>query len=561
MRCITYRAFNRENEEEIPENYWKINFIRRLCNVVVLFNNSRNNVTVNKWKVVAPRHLGAEKPVDISSRRLLKTDSLTTEIKPFSFKFDFQGKDLRIAVPVSRLVTYEQIELYRKHGLYNFQVTQISDVADMLNATLKICPNDISAGFGNQFPNGTWSSYIGNLMDDQVDMTAPLFPFPFQYSAILMSKGVDYSSLKFFVPLPRKDKISLIFLAKPFGLTIWISIVVLIIINAITVHFLVAYSQSTEGDTLNRFQVLKLVLNKVLTIAHVLLDQPMSDNDLEEAKNISGIRIVYLFWFLGAFVLGNIYKSIVVSILVQPVYIRPPLTVSELIQSDFQLNFLFYKTFNFDERLTWPKDLKYPVKDFGGDISACLQSLLEGNNVCLFAFTFLYVFAADNLVDGSGRLEFLVSKDSLYSHASAFTVSQRNPHLKSALDRLVDFIIEGSLVSRWVEMSFYQRSLKTIHRRQGVTSLNSLEDNIVDKKLMMYPVYILLFGIFIGIVMLSYETLANYIHNLHVSREESNLNSCYSKRIIPSEAREKCSNENNVKLIFESWRQQARNNK
>ena len=60
----------------------------------------------------------------------------------------------------------------------------------------------------------------------------------------------------------------------------------------------------------------------------------------------------------------------------------------------------------------------------------CLRTLLKGDNVCVFVNHWLYLTAPLELIDGSGKQLYLVSKDAINSIANSFYISQRNPQLK-----------------------------------------------------------------------------------------------------------------------------------
>ncbi|CAG7833740.1 unnamed protein product [Allacma fusca] len=510
-----FKTFHFIFEANITENYWEINLLRRLSNAVVLRKTSE--FSVDTFYALVPNRF-RETPNffqvgTISSRNnILEFSKASESTEIFWNKWkDLQGRPLRMAGPIPQ--PEKHLTAYRQNGVFKFVTVIFSETADMLNATPKGDFTDISRGFGSPSPNGTFTSYIGKLHSGEVDMTASFMTFPFQFLVILQSKPVTMSPLVFFAPLPKKEETSSMFLLKPFDLSTWLAILFSVVTNtAVLYAFSVLIPSSLDQHVeLNWLGTIHFLIVKFVGFVKIMIDQPISEKILTQERSSSGMRILFLFWLLSMIVVVNMYKSTVISVLVEPIYIKSPLTVEELLKSDFQLNFILYKAFHFEKRLPWVKQLKHPVQDYGINFPGCLKSLVEGNNVCLFTAEYLYLFAPDVLVDPNGKVLFVASKDALYFTTNSFGVSQLNPQLKAALDRAVDVIIEAALDKHWIQMEFYQKSLKTIRRKKNDRT-DILEDSLVDKELMLLPISILLVGFLLSICLLASERLYVYYY-------------------------------------------------
>ena len=62
------------------------------------------------------------------------------------------------------------------------------------------------------------------------------------------------------------------------------------------------------------------------------------------AKNVDGTasRLLFSLWHLILIVIGCAYKSILTSTIVRPVYVDPPATFAELVESDYKIGAIVY---------------------------------------------------------------------------------------------------------------------------------------------------------------------------------------------------------------------------
>ncbi|CAG7832423.1 unnamed protein product, partial [Allacma fusca] len=345
--------------------------------------------------------------------------------KPFKI---IEGGPLRIAAPLEKRNMQERMRIYREKRIFNFMPVMISETAQILNATPTVVPVNVEKGFGKQLPDGTWDSYIGKIMDDTVHMTLPFTPSEYQFARVIFSKVVTSSPYVFLAPLPKTQEVNLEFLWKPLDTLTWLAIflcIVVFVVNAIVIYALVSCTPSLSKQFQPRkwstMKHIQFVTSNMGSFLRVLNDQSFPENMLKQDGTSSGVRIVVLFWLVAMIVITTLYKSVVISKLVEPIYIKPPLTFDELLQSDFQVNIILYKALHFENRFPKLKILKRPVKDRVVDIYGCLKTLVE------------------------------VSKETFF-FPSSFAISHKNPKLKRVLDRIVDVFIEGSLDSHWVDM-------------------------------------------------------------------------------------------------------------
>ncbi|CAG7833742.1 unnamed protein product [Allacma fusca] len=369
----TYRTFHFFFEESIPDNFWRTSFIRRLCNVLVLSKNSNES----SWTLLAPNHLDGA--AGFTSIGRMSSSEICINLPPhvmdrrnmfWNTWSDFRGQHLRVGAPATGADTQKAVKMYREQEIFNFDALIISEISDLLNATPKIIYSDISRGFGSKLSNGTWSSYVGKLKRDEIEISLPFSPFENQFSEILMSKVVIFSPLQFFAPLPNKQEMSLMFLVKPLDLSTWMAL--LLCVGANTLTFCAVTACTPSLGSANSVDTITQMIRNAGNFLNVLIDQPFPSYMLKHRRLVSGNRILCMVWLFAIIVVGNHYKSVVISILVEPILVKPPLNVDELLKSNFQLNFPMYKAFNFDERLPWIKYLKYPVRDFGTHISGVI---------------------------------------------------------------------------------------------------------------------------------------------------------------------------------------------
>ncbi|CAG7828489.1 unnamed protein product [Allacma fusca] len=531
-------------EENIPANYWSVGIIRRLCNVFVLVKDFSHGSFIGKWDVVVPNRFG----VNTSSRKtgILSEFHLSKLTKTFENEWwDFKGEPLRIAASLGKLDMQERMRIYREKRIFNFMPVMISETARILNATPTAVVVNVNKGFGKQLPNKTWDSYIGKIIDDTVHMTLPFTPFAYQFHHVLFSKVVTCSPYVFFAPLPKTQEVTLEFLWKPLDALTWLAIFLCIVVNAVVIYVLSSCTpspskqiQGRKWSTMKRIQSITLNMGSFL---RVLNDQSFPENMLKQDGTSSGVRIVVLFWLVAMIVITTLYKSVVISELVEPIYIKPPRTFDELLQSDFQVNIILYKALHFENRFPKLKNLKHPIKDRVVDIYGCLKTLLEGDNVCFFVFNYLHLYASEVLLDGVGRSQYLVSKDTFFFTPSSFALSHKNPKLKRVLDRIVDVFIEGSLDSHWVDMDFYQKSLKIIHKKQQENP-QALSRNLVDRTIMLYPLLILFAGILIAMLGLYIEVIFYHCRRKYwkYNNTRTFVRSCYNhwrNQVKPQESK------------------------
>ena len=457
FRSFHFLVLGTEPDPEL----WQNPFIRRLSNVAaIILRDLSSSALHNHITILVPnRHRSEplyyncgimnEKIIKLSSQGISKNDDI------FWNKWrDLNGQEIAVAVPPTQSeATFRDCQ-EGKECLY--PVTEIVESVSFMNATPKVFPVSIATGFGRPYPNGSWDSYVGKVMDDVVDFSSPFSPLPHQYGHVFSTKPVMFSKVRFLTPLPIKaDTSGIDFLTKPFDKYVWTAIFICIAANTLAMYVVTANSRlhplRLKIMDWNNWEWIQYLTLRMSNFAFALVDVSVPDRIIEKRRSTTGIRILFAVWFLSVIVLGDLFTSTSISILVEPVYIQPPKTVEQLVKSDFKLNGVLFKAL-MEKSMPWTKGLKRPLKDFGIDFIGvsirrcagliiliislcrrfqCLRTVLKDSNACIFVYHWLYLLSPlADLVDASGRQLFLSSEDVTRSYASSFCVSHRNPQLK-----------------------------------------------------------------------------------------------------------------------------------
>ena len=223
----------------------------------------------------------------------------------------------------------------------NYKTLQLFETAGYLNAALHMKFVPLTTRFGAKLPNGSWDGFIGNIMDDNVQLTVAMSPVVEQYQVALFSKPFLFSWTTFLTPLPQVKTKTFAFLFAPFDPPVWAGILASSILSPLTILALQKVSFSSFGSiTL----LLKCVEN-VAAFGQVLLEQSLPENWEQSVSRLRAARWLQLgLWLLASIMLCNLYKSVVVSVLIRPELEQPPLTFRELETTDFHINIIMLKS-------------------------------------------------------------------------------------------------------------------------------------------------------------------------------------------------------------------------
>ena len=363
-----------EERQVLRESYWGSPFVRRLCNFLVFSQGSQPE----EWNAFVPnRFQGLPRYFKVGTifKNEIKLFTEYTQRKDGIFwnKWrDVQGQRLTVAVPSTQ--STRNLRLFLDKGIYIYAIVEVAEPVRFLNGTITdVVPNDINVGFGSKLPNGSWDSYVGKVMTDEVVFTAPFFPHQSHYPYIYFPNAVMYSSVRFLSPLPAKTMVNISFLTDPLDRFIWSALFMGAIVNAVMIYFLTIIIPSYMGNLQLTQRSRSLcrhflqVFTNTTRLTWVLIDQPIPDSFINTEWAKPGVYWVYLGWLLLVIVIAPLYKSIMISELVEPVYTQPPRTFEQLVHSDFKLNVVLYKTV-IAHNLPWTKNLKHPVTDYKLDI-------------------------------------------------------------------------------------------------------------------------------------------------------------------------------------------------
>ena len=359
-----------EEHQFLGNSYWDSPFVRRLCSFLVFTPG-----TQGEWDVLVPNRFQGV------PRYFIVGTILNNEIKLFTEHTqrqhgifwnkwrDVQGQRLAVAVPPTQ--SKNTLRLFLEKGIYIYAIVEVAEPVRFLNGTIEVVQTDFSRGFGSKLPNGSWDSYMGKAMTDEVVFTAPFFPHQSHYPYVYFPNAVMYSSVRFLTPLPARTTVSIAFLTDPLDRFIWAALFVGTVLNAAMIHVLtIIFPSHLERLQLARRSLWRhfvKVFRNTGKLTRVLIDQPIPDSFVNNEWAKPGVQWVFLGWLLVVMVIVPLYKSIMISELVEPVYVQPPRTFEQLVNSNFKLNVVLYKSV-IATNLPWTKNLKYPVTDYQLDI-------------------------------------------------------------------------------------------------------------------------------------------------------------------------------------------------
>lgn len=168
----------------------------------------------------------------------------------------------------------------------------------------------------------------------------PLGVNPDRWSFVDFSTIFSMNYVAFITPLPRLEKGDanlsgsmteiLNDLLNPLSFTVWISLSASYFLIMITIWVSFALVESRRGYLFPGSLSIYLL--------NPLLDQQICRNALTPREHRASFRLVLASWLLTCILVSILYKSSIVSFLIQPKYVQPPTTFRDLFVSNYNIS-------------------------------------------------------------------------------------------------------------------------------------------------------------------------------------------------------------------------------
>ena len=284
------------------------------------------------------------------------SESFTQEARSFlKFKVDFEGAPMIATVcPICDNTR----EIFERTGEWSDYLTAtMYELACYANATL-----EPTAVFGAPQTGltleGDWDVYVMPLIDGSGVITQLLEPSAYNIKFVFPSSPTFFDSVAFITDRPKRLRFtSLSRLVAPLRLNVWIALGLSFIFVFIALEIIIQVYRELQFE--RRARSLRKAAHVLSTIEKSLIWEAIPDHcqhwtafalissALEQcaifsgafSKNINGhaSRLLFSLWYLMLIVVGCMYKSDLTSLIVRPVYIKPPATFMELIESDYKI--------------------------------------------------------------------------------------------------------------------------------------------------------------------------------------------------------------------------------
>ncbi|CAG7724681.1 unnamed protein product [Allacma fusca] len=204
--------------------------------------------------------------------------------------------------------------------------TPLINIAGAYNATVKL---KIELGRISKFPNGTWASFVGYLVDRKIDA------YFAQSQSLLLFSMIDFSTVIFDAPVrvyvPRpKVNVKWEAIVYPFDITVWILIIAgfLAIMPVIYIHLVLRRSSTSQPTD-------PIYLSIALPYCALLQEsRPIPDR----------VRMLTIMLIWYSIIIGAYYNSNLVSFLTFPEPDVVPENAIELAErQDYAINMMYYK--------------------------------------------------------------------------------------------------------------------------------------------------------------------------------------------------------------------------
>ncbi|CAL8145552.1 unnamed protein product [Orchesella dallaii] len=300
--------------------------------------------------------------------------------------------------------------------------------------------------------SGEWVGLIREVMDENAHACIGLAATEEGAKVITQADAFIFDSVTFLAALPRQlSGSSVFFLFESFELVIWL--ILILFAGALII-------------------LLSFVNNKDIRINLQIVFQPVIDQPVGELqqKHFSGSNAPCLLisgWFIAIIVVGNLFKSRLTSVLVEPVVDNPPRTLWQLANSDYQIGTMYYKETEIEtvimhmENLTLVQKLKKKFIHYSfTEKDECLKSILyDGRRkVCMGLQTLMGTFARGLLRNKYGLNLYTFSKDILAARFVVPVISHFVSHIQGRFNFMTATMVENGLIMHWNTVVFHERA-------------------------------------------------------------------------------------------------------
>ena len=280
---------------------WYCPFLRRLHNVVVFPTSNFNEF----GPILTPNRFNGNPNFFILGKfiknKAILDHPMARKHGPFWNKWaDMSGSTIVIgALPTP----YGRQFGNASFKAFNHITIQFFETASYLNATLDMKFIPLTRRFGAELPNGSWDGFIGNIMEDNVQLTVAMSPVVEQYQVALFSKPFLFSWTTFLTPLPQVKAKTFAFLIAPFDLPVWAGILTCSILSP-----LVALSlQIVSARSFSASELLLKCVENVGAFVQVLLEQSLPERwEKAMGRLRTGRWLLLGFWLLASIVLCSL---------------------------------------------------------------------------------------------------------------------------------------------------------------------------------------------------------------------------------------------------------------
>ncbi|CAL8145549.1 unnamed protein product [Orchesella dallaii] len=358
--------------------------------------------------------------------------------------------------------------------------------------------------FGNINPeSGEWVGLLREVIDEKAHTCIGLAASQEQGKVVVQANAFSFSAVSFLIALPRQvSGSSAFFIFESFQFAIW-----LILCGFAGAIILLLSLVNSEEIQIN----IELVLLAII-------DQPCEQLRERHFSRSNILCPLMTGWFVAIIVVGNLFKSRLTSVLVEPDTDSPPDNLIQLAKSDYQIGTLYYKETEFEsvvlhmENLTVVQNLKKKFLHY--NVTAkdkCLQKVLEGHYVCMGIQSLLSTFARDFLKNKYGQRLYTFSKDILAARFVIPVLSNYVGHCQGRFNFMTSTMLENGLLQHWNSIIYREKAnkLRYIEKSGSETYAEAV-----------YPLYILGIGSSISLAAFLFEVCKNRIS---AKRQENNL--------------------------------------
>ena len=257
----------------------------------------------------------------------------------------------------------KSLERFERTGQWNDYATEtMYELARYANATLEPV-----AVFGaprtGLTPDGDWDDFALPLIDGSGVVTQLLEPTDYNRRYLLSSSPIYFDNVAFITAHPKRLRFaSLARLAAPLRLNIWVGMGLSFVFLFIALEMVIQAYRKLEFK--RRARCVRKASFVLTAIEKSLIWEAVPDHHwhwtafalvssaLDQVSILSGAfarnvdgnasRLLFSLWYLILIVIGCAYKSILTSTIVKPVYVHPPATFAELVESDYKIGAIFY---------------------------------------------------------------------------------------------------------------------------------------------------------------------------------------------------------------------------